>query len=111
MFKVCISEIITCTHVYGVSILAVTSRWLYKYIYGLDLVQVRRNSSVDALELRLSCTNQSICKCITVIVINLFSNGVILQWHYFKSIGSAEKNKLKTYLGLWRPVGRDPDGK
>ena len=33
-----------------------------------ELVQERRNSSADALELRLSCTNPSICSRITVIV-------------------------------------------
>ena len=54
---------------------------LYEYVVGL--VQERRNSSANALELRLSCTNPLMCdRCLTNVNLGFFAIWDIVSLKY-----------------------------
>ena len=69
---------------------SINSKYLSKYpleAYTNGLVQERRNSSVLAMELRISCTNQSVWKLPDILmVIWVWPKHVIDIWFYITSI-------------------------
>ena len=67
--------------------------------YFVGIVQERRNSIANAVELRLSCTNPSICE---IYVIQYASADVPRKCAYLRQSRSHHHGK-KGYLGHWRP--------